>query len=211
VETLAAINTLPGGTGVFSSTCLVHCLSSASDFYTFTVNGETLSQALNQWYFQEQTVHIVSSCTGWGCTEDCSGGPWQPSNTPCPTTTNQCVNDYANIPSAQAPQTAQAVFQEQQVAAQIASEEAVASVKQSYSQEAGSVQSMTQEQQNAALAKEEAAEKAAGAAAAGNAVWSVQMANAKAKGGDAVWALEHAPPAQARGLTTKLPVTSAHC
>ena len=36
----------------------------------------------------------ISGCNGWDCTEQCSGGPWQPSNTPCPSTTNECVHNY---------------------------------------------------------------------------------------------------------------------
>lgn len=188
-ETLAAFNGIPGQDGIFSSTCLVHCLSSASDFYTFTVDGQTLSQALGQWYFQGQSVRTISQCQGWGCTEQCSGGPWQPSNTPCQTTTNQCVNDYANAPAAQAPQGAQAVYQEQKAASQIASEEAVQAVK---AQQGSDWSQLTPAQQ----AEEVAAEKRAGAQAASNAAWSVQLANAKAQGAGAVWALEHAPPAQ---------------
>jgi hypothetical protein len=57
------------------------------------VNGVSLSQALQRWY-AGQSVRQVSTCVGWDCTLQCSGGPWMPTNQQCMTTTNQCANDY---------------------------------------------------------------------------------------------------------------------
>jgi hypothetical protein len=92
--TLAMLAAVPAANGVYSSTCLVHCLSCNEDFYLFTSDGLSLAAALAAWFFEAQPVRQVSKCTGWDCTLACSGGPWMPSNAPCATTTNQCANDY---------------------------------------------------------------------------------------------------------------------
>ena len=89
---LNLINSLPPGSGVFSPTCLVHCLSGQNTYFEFYVNGETMSRcviptaaaspfsshslpfspsALNAWYFDGQPTSVVSSCTGWACTAQC--------------------------------------------------------------------------------------------------------------------------------------------
>lgn len=47
-----------------------------------------------QWYFQNNPENVVSGCSGWDCTLQCSGGPWMPTNTPCASTTNVCANTY---------------------------------------------------------------------------------------------------------------------
>jgi len=93
--TLALFKALPATVTLFSSACFVHCLSSNADFYEFTVNGVSLMQAMSAWYFQSAPQNVVESCTGWDCTLQCSGGPWQPSNTPCASTTNVCANTCA--------------------------------------------------------------------------------------------------------------------
>jgi len=101
-STLSLIGALPSTVPIFSSVCLVHCLSCNADFWTFTADGRSLAQAMNEWYFQGQGAvqsSIVGHCTGWNCTLQCSGGPWEPTNTPCPTTTNVCANDYFAMPS----------------------------------------------------------------------------------------------------------------
>ena len=72
----------PAVASVFSSTCLVHCLSSATDYFTFTVNGITMADAMKAWYFDGTGRDIISPCQGFQCTQSCSGGPWDPSNVP---------------------------------------------------------------------------------------------------------------------------------
>lgn len=109
--TLALFETLPTSATIYSSACLVHCLSSNADFYQFTVDGVTMASAMKEWYFSDAPTNVVASCTGWNCTLQCSGGPWQPTNTPCASTTNVCANTYmyATPPSpgaASAPQSA---------------------------------------------------------------------------------------------------------
>ena len=106
-QTLALFEQLPGNLATYSSSCLVHCLSSNADFWTFTVNGKSLAQEVSSWFFNSQPVALVSSCTGWDCTLQCSGGPWMPTNTPCQTTTNQCANDYMITQSGSGPQSKQ--------------------------------------------------------------------------------------------------------
>ena len=68
---LDLIAQLPPGTGVYSPSCLVHCLSGEPSYYTFTVNGETMSSALNAWFFDELPTSVVSPCVGWACVEAC--------------------------------------------------------------------------------------------------------------------------------------------
>ena len=68
---LQLIHSLPPGTGVFSPTCLVHCLSGQNTYFQFYVNGESMSTALNAWYFDNQPTSVVSACTGWECTSQC--------------------------------------------------------------------------------------------------------------------------------------------
>ncbi len=92
--TLALFQQLPSSVTIFSSACLVHCLSSNDDFYQFTVNGVSLMTAMQEWYFDDKPTNVIASCTGWNCTLQCSGGPWQPTNTPCASTTNVCANTY---------------------------------------------------------------------------------------------------------------------
>ena len=99
VETLSLIQAMPADDPVYSSVCLVHCLSCNADFWLFTVNGVSLAQAMSQWYFSHQPVNVIGQCTGWDCTLQCSGGPWEPTNQPCTTTTNVCANDYYLTPS----------------------------------------------------------------------------------------------------------------
>ena len=98
-QTLALIQAMPSSDPVYSSVCLVHCLSCNADFWLFTVNGVSLAQAMAQWYFNHQAVNVIGQCTGWDCTLQCSGGPWEPTNQPCTTTTNVCANDYYLTPS----------------------------------------------------------------------------------------------------------------
>ena len=107
VQTLALFKQLPGNVATYSSSCLVHCLSSNADFWTFTVNGQSLAQEVGSWFFNNQPVSLVSSCTGWDCTLQCSGGPWEPTNQQCQTTTNQCANDYMITQSGSGPQSNQ--------------------------------------------------------------------------------------------------------
>ena len=95
---------LPSNEGLYSSTCLIHCLSSNADWYQFTTDGVSLAHAVGQWFFQDQDVHTVSTCQGWDCTLQCSGGPWEPTNPPCPTTTNICANTYMNSPTHSSPE-----------------------------------------------------------------------------------------------------------
>lgn len=73
---LTLISELPPGTGVFSPTCLVHCLSGQTmngvvPFTQIESAGTTLAAALEAWFFQGDAVLAVSDCTGWDCTKAC--------------------------------------------------------------------------------------------------------------------------------------------
>jgi len=128
-QTLALFEQLPSNVVKYSSSCLVHCLSSNSDFWLFTVNGKSLAQEVGAWFFQDQSTSLVSSCTGWDCTLQCSGGPWEPTNTPCASTTNVCANDYmltqtsASKPANQQTQTSGRSYENSDWAATSASQQ----------------------------------------------------------------------------------------
>ncbi len=64
-----------GSSGVFSSTCLLHCVTNGPDWWTVTVNGQSLASAMAAWYFQNDAPQqpIVSECTGWPCNGACKG------------------------------------------------------------------------------------------------------------------------------------------
>ncbi len=68
---LALIDSVPAGTGVYSSTCLMHCLSGQTTYDAVTVNGISMSSALNSWFFDGAETKVVSSCTGWDCVNAC--------------------------------------------------------------------------------------------------------------------------------------------
>lgn len=76
---LAQVQLLPtaaqSGSGVFSSVCLLHCVSNGPDFWTVTVNGQSLQEALSGWYFSgEAPVRVIdTSCSGWACHTNCKG------------------------------------------------------------------------------------------------------------------------------------------
>ena len=69
--TRALIASLPAGTGVFSPTCLVHCLSGQTTYSQLIVAGSSFSAAVNKWYFDNQPVQVVSQCNGWQCINQC--------------------------------------------------------------------------------------------------------------------------------------------
>ena len=70
-KVLALIASLPAGTGVFSPTCLVHCLSGQESYQELKVGNWSMSSALDAWYFGAEPVHVVSPCQGWNCTAAC--------------------------------------------------------------------------------------------------------------------------------------------
>ena len=185
VQTLSLFQQLPSTNVVFSSACFVHCLSSNADYWEFTVNGVSLMQAMSDWYFTNSPANVIESCTGWDCTLQCSGGPWQPSNTPCASTTNVCANTYmystpptpvgssssstappvpgSTPASATAPTPAQAQAA-QQAAAQAAQQAALAAQNAAQAQQL-QLQQQQQAQQQAQSPQQQAAAVAAPAAA----------------------------------------------
>ena len=68
---LDLIASLPAGTGVYSPTCLVHCLSGQPTYSSFLVNNISMNSALNAWYFADQPTRVISPCTGFACTQAC--------------------------------------------------------------------------------------------------------------------------------------------
>jgi hypothetical protein len=68
---LDLISTLPIGTGIYSPTCLVHCISGQPSYQNLITNNMSMSDALNAWYFNEQEVQVISRCQGWNCTNAC--------------------------------------------------------------------------------------------------------------------------------------------
>ena len=68
---LDLIASLPPGSGVYSPTCLVHCLSGQPTYSDFLVNGQSMGDAVNAWYFDNQPTSVVSACQGFDCTTAC--------------------------------------------------------------------------------------------------------------------------------------------
>jgi hypothetical protein len=108
---LALIDSLPPGTGVFSPTCLAHCLSGQTTYDAFTIGGQSMEQAVMNWW-QGQPTRVVSPCTGWACVNECGATS---NGLPCNMGTEGCTalvlptslpNEPA--PAAPAPQQAQA-------------------------------------------------------------------------------------------------------
>ena len=78
---LDLIAALPAGTGIFSPTCLVHCLSGQATYYNYYVTQAdqsqvSLSEALDAWFFDQTPTVVVSPCVGWACTEQCGVANW---------------------------------------------------------------------------------------------------------------------------------------
>ena len=110
---LALIKDLPAGTGVFSPTCLVHCLSGQATYSNFQIldsdagSNVSMADALDAWYFGNQTVSVVSKCEGWKCTEQCGVVGWGAS-IPCNIgITQDCVSVAlpGSLPDEPAPAT----------------------------------------------------------------------------------------------------------
>jgi len=67
------------GAGVFSATCLQHCLSTSTPLFAgVPANGVTMAQALGSWYFNGSDAFAVSSCSGYPCVAQCPGGRFIP-------------------------------------------------------------------------------------------------------------------------------------
>lgn len=191
-QTRALLRGVPSVSATYSSTCLVHCLSSNADWTTFTVDGISLATAVAHWYFDDTDLSDISECDGWNCTLACSGGPWEPTNTRCPTTTNICANTYmappgaGNVSAAEAQQMGNEVWASQQVtenkAASSAAGTAAWNKQQAIAREDGTdpyVASGVPEAQatqtgNEAWAEQQAAANAAAAKTAGNVAWAQQ-------------------------------------
>lgn len=67
-----------GGQAVFSSTCLVHCLTDDTAYFTgyaaYEALGSTIAAALTAWYFDNQTPVDIGQCTGYPCVQQCPNG-----------------------------------------------------------------------------------------------------------------------------------------
>ena len=63
---------------VFSSTCLVHCLTDDTAFFTgytaYEAAGSTIAAALASWYFDNETPVDIGQCTGYPCVAQCPNG-----------------------------------------------------------------------------------------------------------------------------------------
>jgi hypothetical protein len=180
--TLALIGALPPGTGVFSPTCLVHCLSGQTTFTQLQAAGTSLDAALTAWYFEDAPVQAVSSCIGWQCTKQC--GVDLTTSLPCnlpsqgctpitvlqpdphaSTTTDTDMSgfDTAGVPQAmqQAQQAAQQALQQtaaQEASAQGVEEQAEVSALLTASVSSEILQQQEQAAQQAAQAAQQAAQ-----------------------------------------------------
>lgn len=67
---LNLIAALPPGSGVFSPSCLLTCLSASTAWAAVGVDDVTIGTALEGW-FVGASQHFVADCTGWPCTAAC--------------------------------------------------------------------------------------------------------------------------------------------
>lgn len=58
---------------VFSTTCLIHCLTTDTQLLSYSANGVSIATALAQWLGGKTPVQI-SGCTGYACVQQCPGG-----------------------------------------------------------------------------------------------------------------------------------------
>ena len=89
---LQLIASLPEGTGVFSPTCLVHCLSGQNSFSNLLVSpapaapGVSFNDVLTSWYFGTTgLISAISPCSGYtqctpACGVDYAGAPCNVNN-----------------------------------------------------------------------------------------------------------------------------------
>ena len=80
--TIAALQpAVAAGQGVFSTSCIAHCLTDDSTMYhTFLANGVSIATALSSWYWGGVTAQAVSDCVGYPCAGGaaCPGGSATP-------------------------------------------------------------------------------------------------------------------------------------
>ena len=82
--TLKLFAELPETAAILSSACSIHCLSGNADFYNCTVDGVSMEQAVDVWFFGgKDGWRLIEPCRGYDCTNRCVGGPWMPSNVQC--------------------------------------------------------------------------------------------------------------------------------
>jgi hypothetical protein len=143
---LALINAVPAGTGVYSSTCLMHCLSGQTTYDAVTVNGISMSSALNSWFFDGEQTRVVSACTGWDCTNAC-GVTSQ--GLPCNMGGKGCspLNLPTRLPDEPAPAAAPAAGQQQQQQAQQQAQQSVQSQEPALSAQQQQQLQLLQQQQ----------------------------------------------------------------
>ena len=59
------------GSAIFSSTCSAHCTSSGADFWSITVNGDSMATQMASWWFGHNTPNVLSDCMGYQCMDVC--------------------------------------------------------------------------------------------------------------------------------------------
>ena len=109
---LSLVNALPQGSGVYSPTCLVHCLSGQDTFQNLQVNGVSMSGAFSAWWSGTPTS-VVSQCQGWDCVNQCGVTS---KGLPCNMGDSGC--NAMNIPTATSDEPAPATSEQVQVVQQ---------------------------------------------------------------------------------------------
>jgi hypothetical protein len=59
------------GSALFSSTCSAHCTTSGADYWSITVDGESMASLMASWWFGHNTPVTVSDCMGYQCMAEC--------------------------------------------------------------------------------------------------------------------------------------------
>jgi hypothetical protein len=57
--------------GIFSSTCSAHCTSGGADYWSISVNGDSMASLMADWWFGHNTPSTMSDCMGYECMAMC--------------------------------------------------------------------------------------------------------------------------------------------
>ncbi len=59
------------GVGIFSSTCALHCVTNGPDWWTISVDGQSMASLMTAWYFGNDEPYVVDQCSGPACMAQC--------------------------------------------------------------------------------------------------------------------------------------------
>ena len=57
--------------GIFASTCSLHCVTNGPDWWTIQVGGQSMASLMTAWSFGGDTPYVVDPCIGVDCMQQC--------------------------------------------------------------------------------------------------------------------------------------------